>query len=221
VRTPEEIADRFARSSVRSDAVSPEHRMHAYGSHLVVIGPEGCAVDDSALATQVHDQEKAERLAAAVAEFLRGVILQAVETALRQCPVPGGLPESRLAEIQGWLDGAADFPVPPGRTVIYPPAPPGSLPDPCVALPGARTRDDVERCLAQAVRDLKGHCDSLHRIMHTPESQAIAQAYEDGRRAERAACVGRVNAYMASRHVGEAYTWKQLTDFILAAMGGG
>lgn len=104
------------------------------------------------------DLEKERRRAAAV---LTDVIERAIERALAQCPVPGGLTDEQLSynlditrEVCRIVDDSADH------------------------------REFVSRELFRIVVDrlesLASHVEHLHRIMHTPESQAIAEAYDRG-----------------------------------------
>jgi hypothetical protein len=97
-----------------------------------------------------------------VQDYLTKLIIGCIEQALTQCPVPPGVSEERLEQIWHLTD-------------IVPLVSSGRAQDILAHNHGAAS-------LAKMVLDLKDHIDHLHRIMHTPESQAIAEAYDQGRR---------------------------------------
>lgn len=138
--TPEEIAEKVAKSMVRLAQWSPG------GYWYVDIGEDGR--DQDLASAQLLGRDAASEEVKDCRKFFTAKILVAIETALHQCPVPGGLEDDLIDHIRQEIPYALKF-----------------------------SREN----LATYLGALMGHIDHLHRIMHTPESQAIAEAYESGR----------------------------------------
>lgn len=135
MRTPEQIAEDFA-TRIKAE------RVGAY-THAVKFGGEAVLKYPDAMSRE------ADRDASELRRIVRAWVAEAVERALRQCPVPGGLDDDLLDHIRASATESLDL-----------------------------KRDELATHLAATL----GHIDHLHRVMHVPESQAIAEAYEAGYR---------------------------------------
>lgn len=156
MRTPSEIARKALEGAFKLEmsAMSGLHLVRAMGSPV-----------SAASQTGYMREEVARSFVNNLVWALTPTVTEAIEDALRQCPVPGGADDEYLDTIRELL-----------------------------ALPSDEYR---ARAIEVFLRDgekhttaLIGHIDHLHRVMHTPESQAIAEAYDAGMRAGRANGVG-------------------------------
>lgn len=154
--TPEEIAEKVAKSMVRAE---PWERT---GNSYVDIGEEG--MDQDLAAGMIERHEAVLIYAEDCRKFFTAKILEAIETALHQCPVPGGLSDAELDEYRNFARQ--------------------SLTEWESIFAGAQgiTAELASANIAARQRELEllTHIDHLHRIMHTPESESIARAYDEG-----------------------------------------
>lgn len=116
------------------------------------------------VSTHYGRREDAEAAAKQSREALAAVILDAIEDALTGCPVPSPVSDTDLAEIATRYE---DFVTTMTRTHS------------CTR---EQARDWYVNDSEADVADLLRHVEHLHRILHSPEGEAIAAAFDQGRR---------------------------------------
>lgn len=169
MKTPQEIADEALVGEVHIQEWSQDGM-----NSVVTFGGPG--EENWFLETRVMPRPQAQALADDLRLYLARLVQGAVEKALTQCPVPPDISEESLDQI---LDA----------TDIKPALAAAKVCDILVAKYSAPQ-------IALMLLDAAAHLKHIHRIMHTPESQAIAEAYDQGRRDQHASDVDAIQYAM-------------------------